>query len=118
MFPNGLVGAVLLVLRLICSCVVIADAIEIFTGKAQTSLHIPHALACAAALLLLAGFWTPIAGAGLAAAELWMAASRSTGIEGPVLLAVLGGALAVLGPGAYSIDAKLFGRKRMEIRGR
>lgn len=30
-----------------------------------------------------------------------------------ILLATIAGALAMLGPGAWSIDARLFGRKRL-----
>jgi hypothetical protein len=41
--------------------------------------------------------------------------SRTNGMENAVLLATLGAALAVLGPGSYSVDVKLFGRKRILI---
>jgi uncharacterized membrane protein YphA (DoxX/SURF4 family) len=37
-------------------------------------------------------------------------------MESSILRAALGAALAVLGPGSYSVDAKLFGRKRIQIR--
>jgi putative oxidoreductase len=33
----------------------------------------------------------------------------------PVILAALGAALAMVGPGAWSVDARLFGRKRIDI---
>jgi hypothetical protein len=36
-------------------------------------------------------------------------------MEDAVLLATLGAALAALGPGAHSVDARLYGRKRIEI---
>jgi hypothetical protein len=41
--------------------------------------------------------------------------SRTNSLENAVLLATLGVALAALGPGAHSIDAMLYGRKRIEI---
>jgi uncharacterized membrane protein YphA (DoxX/SURF4 family) len=69
-------------------------------------------------LLLLAGLWTPVAGAAIAVLELWMTVSRTNGMENAVLLATLGAALAALGPGCYSVDAKLYGRKRIQIRNR
>jgi hypothetical protein len=47
--------------------------------------------------------------------EAWAAVSRFTGMENAVLLATVGAALAALGPGAHSIDARLYGRKRIEI---
>ena len=33
-----------------------------------------------------------------------------------IMLATLGAALAMIGPGAWSIDAQLFGRKRFDTR--
>jgi uncharacterized membrane protein YphA (DoxX/SURF4 family) len=35
-----------------------------------------------------------------------------------VLLAILAAGVAMLGPGAWSVDARLFGRRRFEINGR
>jgi putative oxidoreductase len=68
-------------------------------------------------VLLLAGLWTPVAGTLLAAEALWNV--FSTGHPSRwILLATLGAALALTGPGAWSIDARLFGWKRLEIRDR
>jgi putative oxidoreductase len=70
-------------------------------------------------LFLLAGLWTPITGALIAIDELWIAfALYSSPLDGHwihVLLAVLSAGVAMLGPGAWSIDARLFGRKRFDI---
>ena len=71
-----------------------------------------QSVACAATLLLLVGLRTPIAGVAIAVLELWTTVSRTNGMENSILLATLGAALAVLGPGSYPVDAKLFGRKR------
>jgi uncharacterized membrane protein YphA (DoxX/SURF4 family) len=67
----------------------------------------------AAALLLCAGLWTPIAGSMMAGVAVWTAFSRTDDPWALVLLAAVGVALAMLGPGAWSIDALLFGRRRM-----
>lgn len=66
------------------------------------------AVACAflSAILLLVGVLSPI-GAGLAAVCAVAAAD-------PCLLAVLA-AIALLGPGAMSVDARLFGRREIVI---
>jgi hypothetical protein len=80
------------------------------------SLHIiiadpPLALA---ALLLIAGLWTPVAGA--AVAVIAVSEVLTTG-EPPVarlLVATIACALMMLGPGRLSIDARLFGWKRIE----
>ena len=69
-----------------------------------------------AAMLLLAGLWTPIAGTLVATIEVW-----TTFFSHPpdpwtfILLGTLGAALALLGPGAWSVDARLFGWKRIDI---
>jgi uncharacterized membrane protein YphA (DoxX/SURF4 family) len=67
----------------------------------------------AAGLLLCAGLWTPIAGGALTVLALWSAFSGPGDPWAQVLLASVGAALAMLGPGAWSIDARLFGRKRL-----
>jgi len=115
MFPNGLPGAGLLLLRLVCGVLVISSAVTTILGASHTQSFILQSIALVAALLLLVGLWTPIAGLVIVLIELWLALSRTTGIENSILLATLGAALAVLGPGAHSADAKLYGRKRIEI---
>jgi len=75
-----------------------------------------HVLEIAAGLLLLAGFWTPIAGVLLAVIEIWSAFTHPHDPWSYILLATLGAALAMLGPGAWSLDARLFGWKRIDIR--
>ena len=66
-----------------------------------------------AGLLLCVGLWTPIAGGALAIFELWAAFSGKGNFWAEILLAAISAALTVLGPGAWSIDARLFGRKRL-----
>jgi uncharacterized membrane protein YphA (DoxX/SURF4 family) len=72
-----------------------------------------------AGLFLTAGLWTPLMGALIAVDELWIALSAYSSERGGlwihILLAVLGAGVAMLGPGAWSIDARLFGRKRFDI---
>jgi putative oxidoreductase len=67
--------------------------------------------------LLLVGLWTPVAGTLVAAEALWTAISAGNPWPS-IMLATLGAALALIGPGAWSIDARLFGLKRFEIRDR
>jgi putative oxidoreductase len=67
----------------------------------------------ALALLLCAGLWTPIVGSMFAGVAVWVIFSRTGDPWALILLATVGVALAMLGPGAWSIDALLFGRRRM-----
>jgi putative oxidoreductase len=76
-----------------------------------------QALSIGLGILLLAGLWTPVAGTLVAAEALWNVFSSGH----PwcwIMLATLGAALALVGPGAWSIDARLFGWRRLEIRDR
>ena len=116
MFPNGLPGAGLLVLRVGCSVFVIAGGLTTIIAAPDTQTVFLQSIALAAALLILAGLWTPIAGLLIVAVDVWFALSRTNSIESSVLLATVGAALAALGPGSHSVDAKLYGRKRIQIR--
>jgi putative oxidoreductase len=66
-----------------------------------------------AALLLLLGLWTPVAGAVIASCELWVLVSGGEEFWLSLILATLGASLAMIGPGALSVDALLFGRKQI-----
>jgi uncharacterized membrane protein YphA (DoxX/SURF4 family) len=66
-------------------------------------------------ILLLVGLWTPIAGMLLAFAALWYALTQPGEPYADLLLGSLGVALTLLGPGGWSVDARLFGWKRVEL---
>ena len=79
------------------------------------TVPLPQLVAAGASLLLLIGLWTPVAGLLLAAAQLYLAFSLPLDPWMHILLGAMGVALAMLGPGAWSVDARLFGRKRIQI---
>jgi len=73
-------------------------------------------LSLATGMLLLVGLWTPVAGLLAAVTAGWHGFSNPAMWRCDILLGMLGVALALLGPGAWSIDACLFGWKRFEFR--
>jgi uncharacterized membrane protein YphA (DoxX/SURF4 family) len=73
-------------------------------------------LAAAASLFVIAGLWTPFTATLAALDQIWIALS-SPSLQGGgewihILLGLLCASVAMLGPGAWSIDARLFGRRR------
>jgi uncharacterized membrane protein YphA (DoxX/SURF4 family) len=81
----------------------------------QSASMAPPIIAAGAGILLLVGLWTPVTGTLLAILELWTAFSRPGDPWIPIILATLGATLAMVGPGAWSIDARLFGRKHIYL---
>jgi uncharacterized membrane protein YphA (DoxX/SURF4 family) len=83
------------------------------TSTLGTSLF--QLLVAATGLLLIVGLWTPVVASVMVLIELWRIISRSGDPASEILLCTLAIAIALLGPGAWSIDARLFGWKRIEI---
>ncbi len=72
-------------------------------------------LTVVAGLLLLVGLWTPVVGTLVCAIDVWKLFLHPGDPWIYILLVTLGAALAMLGPGAWSIDARLFGWKRIDL---
>jgi uncharacterized membrane protein YphA (DoxX/SURF4 family) len=105
----------ILLLRVVAGAVLILGCVQIRNGAPLQTIT-PHVIAAGGGLLLLFGLWTSVAGAIVAITELLIAFSHSHDPWVSVLLASLGVALALMGPGAWSVDSRLFGWKRIEIR--
>jgi putative oxidoreductase len=67
------------------------------------------------ALFLLIGLATPFWGVGVAAIEVFRAYCEPDDLMMHALLAMLGASLALLGPGATSFDARIFGWRRIDV---
>lgn len=117
-FAHGWPGAALFLLRLVTGIALIDRGGTGLWGWPPIHLAVPCAVALAAAILLIIGLWTPIAGTLVAAVEAWTVFSQPGDPWIYILLGALGAALALLGPGAWSVDARLFGWKRLDIRSR
>jgi putative oxidoreductase len=111
-FPGGLPGAGLLILRAAVAIPLMYAGLLTAGSAAPVILELVTA---GAAVLLLIGLWTPLAGALIAVAELTLAVPHPTERWMFVHFAALGTALAMLGPGGCSVDARLFGRKNIRI---
>jgi putative oxidoreductase len=114
-FPEGWPGTGLVFLRAVAAIPLVRHGIEGLLTATPPEFVILQLVAAGAAALLLVGFWTPVAGVLMAIAEMCLAFSHSHDPWIHILLGSLGASLAMLGPGAWSVDARLFGRKRIQI---
>jgi putative oxidoreductase len=112
-FADGWPGLGLLLQRLLTGTILHCGITHL--GKASQFVPItPHTIEAGAGILLLVGLWTPVGGALVTIVELWIVLLRVGDPLVPLMLAILGATLAMIGPGAWSIDARLFGRKHIE----
>jgi putative oxidoreductase len=118
-FADGWPGRGLLLLRLLTGVALIHFGIA--------NLREPPLLATAVLQIIgsrcgdtsSGGLWTPVAGALAAIVKVWLTLSRYFSHSGDpwiaIMQAALGAVWAMVGRGAWSIDARLFGRKRIDM---
>lgn len=114
-FPEGWPGTGLLLVRAVAAITAVLQGIDGLLTASLQSRGILEVVAACFAVPLLLGLWTPVSGVLMAVAELCLVLSHASDPWMHVRLGALGAALAMLGPGAWSVDARLFGRKRIEI---
>jgi uncharacterized membrane protein YphA (DoxX/SURF4 family) len=127
-FPTGYPGLALLLLRLVVGGAASSQAWLLITanhGAMSTSVIVVAALALVTGLALIIGFMTPIASVLLSAGGLLLTVDST--VPGHLLLfesgmarlefIAMSAALIPLGPGALSLDARLYGRREIEVNG-
>ena len=112
-FADGWPGRGILLLRILAGSALICHGIADTSLHAHAGLFTLQILGAAAGLLILGGLWTPVAGVLAGIVEMWIAFSEPTSQPFAIALATLGISLAMIGPGAWSIDARLYGRKQL-----
>ena len=80
---------------------------------APTGLAVLQIVGAATGLLMLGGLWTPVAGVLAGLVEAWIAFTHPGTQPLAIMLAGLAISLAMIGPGTWSIDAELYGRKQI-----
>lgn len=110
-FAAGWPGFGLLVQRLVIGIALLRGGVVLCRNLPAAALIAPQAMGAVLAIFIMIGLWTPVAGALIAALELWTALVHPGDMVTAILLATFGATLAMIGPGAFSMDARLFGRK-------
>jgi uncharacterized membrane protein YphA (DoxX/SURF4 family) len=124
-FPGGWPGVGLLLLRVAVGVTVLAQCVAYAVdwrhlGLATWAVGL---LAIASSVSLLIGYLTPFSGVLLAllslgAALSWLPAPNPNLFDSKLataLASVIAVAMVCLGPGAFSVDARLFGRREITI---
>lgn len=124
-FPDGWPGAALLLLRVIVGAIALVQG-YLYTSRGgpwSAGILLPCLLLAVSGVCLLAGFLTPImsvlAGFGCVGSMVSLLPAPATSLfDGSLVsleMAAMAVSVAVLGPGAYSVDARLFGRREIVI---
>jgi putative oxidoreductase len=114
-FAGGWPALGLLLIRIAAGAALMIDGkVRVHSGEPLLPL-ILGVLEVANGAVLIAGLWTPLAGIlsiALSASEILV--FRDT-LCPAILMASMGAGVAFVGPGAFSVDAWLFGLKRIDI---
>ena len=116
MFPDGWPGFGLLVIRVTAGGLLVCNgAVKLLAQPRSGSVFI-HSLAAGGGTMLVAGCWTPFAAVLLVLLEVSAVVLGESSIRDAAPLAAIGIALATLGPGRLSFDARRYGRRRVDIK--
>jgi uncharacterized membrane protein YphA (DoxX/SURF4 family) len=122
-FPAGSAGIGLLLLRATVGAALVGQgALSLGREVAGPWSRVADALSILSGCALVTGILTPAAGVLAAAFSLVRALAPPTSGGGalggggaPALLFVIAVTVALLGPGAFSLDARLFGRREIVV---
>jgi uncharacterized membrane protein YphA (DoxX/SURF4 family) len=113
MFPTGTAGAALLVLRVSIAATLVVNGTAHWALVTSFWILLGFALL---AIFLCLGLLTPYCSAVGCLVQLYVLWIGRGGNQFLLLSSILNsGVLAALGPGAYSIDARVFGRKLLTL---
>ena len=113
-FAGSCPGAGLLLLRLVVGSVLVVDGASRLWGDHPFPTTLTSVSLTGLGLMLGAGLWTPLVGTAVAGIEIWRALTSGQEPLVYLIIGTVGAALALLGPGRWSVDARLFGWKRIE----
>jgi hypothetical protein len=119
-FPNSWPGFGLVLIRVCLSVALFHFGFAGLSWNPSEPITLAQkSIAAVGGIFLLAGLWTPAVGVLTALNEVSIALFSSSAQREDawihVFLAVIAASVAMLGPGAWSMDARLFGRKRFDI---
>lgn len=114
-FADRWPGVGLLIQRVLAAIVLVRFCVSQLIDSPFSVSMIPHLIAACAGMLFLVGLWTPFVGTLIAVTELWIVVAHVGDPWISIMLATIGGTAAMLGPGAFSVDARLFGRRHLDV---
>jgi uncharacterized membrane protein YphA (DoxX/SURF4 family) len=101
-------------MRIVIGAVLLVRSAGSLWFDAPLRVTLASAPLTASAFLLVVGLWTPIAGGVAAAIEIFQTLRLHEHPWVGLLAATMAAALAMLGPGRWSVDARLFGWRRID----
>lgn len=114
-FARGWPGVGLLLIRIVTGASLIIEVVQRLQGGRAIEPLGFDLIAIGVGALLIVGLWTPITGTLVVAISAWQTLVWHEDPYRRALLAAMGAALALVGPGAFSVDSWLFGWKRIDF---
>lgn len=115
-FAQGLPGLGLLLIRLAVGSAACAHGIVLLRAGSFPPFLLVALFHMGLGALIIMGLWTPVAGSLLALTAVADAYTYPALRWYWALAGTVAAATALVGPGRWSVDARLFGWKRLEIR--